>query len=101
MPSTQSQWRIRSIWLREISFNGRLARERGQEIRYVTDRAVFALEPDGVCLIEVAPGIDVRRDVLDQMGFAPRVAEQVRTMDARVYATGAMGLAADFAASLA
>jgi propionate CoA-transferase len=84
--------------VKEISFNGRLARERHQEIRYVTDRAVFALEPDGVCLIEVAPGIDVRRDVLDQMGFAPRVAEQLRTMDARIYATGPMGLAAQFSA---
>src|SRR5215470_7442284 len=84
--------------VKEISFNGRLARERRQEIRYVTDRAVFALEAEGVCLIEVAPGIDVRKDVLDQMGFAPRVAEQVRTMDARIYATGPMGLASDFAA---
>ncbi len=84
--------------VKEISFNGKLARERRQEIRYVTDRAVFALEPDGVCLIEVAPGIDVRRDVLDQMGFAPRVAEQVRTMDSRIYATGPMGLSADFMA---
>jgi propionate CoA-transferase len=82
--------------VREISFSGTLARERGQEIRYVTDRAVFALEPDGVCLIEVAPGIDVRRDVLDQVGFQPRVAEQLRTTDPRVYASGAMGLAADF-----
>ena len=51
---------------------------------------------DGLVLTEVAPGIDVERDVLGQMGFRPRVAEQLATMDARLYATGAMGLATDF-----
>ena len=84
--------------VREISFSGRLARERGQQVRYVTDRAVFALEDDGLVLIEVAPGIDVERDVLGQMGFRPRVADPLPTMDPRLYATGPMGLAADFGA---
>ena len=64
--------------VREISFNGRLARERGQQVRYITERAVFALEEDGLVLIEVAPGIDVERDVLGQMGFRPRVADDLR-----------------------
>ena len=82
--------------VREISFNGKLARERGQQVRYVTERAVFALEDDGLVLGEVAPGIDVERDVLGRMGFRPRVAEGLRTTDPRVYATGPMGLAADF-----
>ncbi|MEA2613542.1 MAG: propionate CoA-transferase, partial [Chloroflexota bacterium] len=82
--------------VREISFNGTLARERGQQVRYITERAVFALEEDGLVLTEVAPGIDVDRDVLGQMGFRPRVAEGLRTMDPRLYATGPMGLAADF-----
>ena len=67
--------------VREISFNGRLARERGQQVRYITERAVFALEADGLVLIEVAPGIDVERDVLGQMGFRPRVADDLRPMD--------------------
>jgi len=57
---------------------------------------VFALEDDGLVLIEVAPGIDVEREVLGRMGFRPRVAHEVRTMDRRLYATGPMGLAADF-----
>jgi propionate CoA-transferase len=83
--------------VREISFNGTIARERGQRVRYVTDRAVFALEDDGLVLVEVAPGIDVERDVLGQMGFRPRVAENLAVTDRRVYADGAMGLAADFA----
>ena len=85
--------------VRQISFNGQLARERGQQVRYVTDRAVFALADDGLVLIEVAPGIDVERDVLGQMGFRPRVADDLATMDRRLYATGPMGLAADFAAA--
>jgi propionate CoA-transferase len=85
--------------VREISFSGRLARERGQQVRYITDRAVFALEPDGLVLIEVAPGVDVERDVLARVGFRPRVAADLRTTDPRVYAAGPMGLAADFAAA--
>jgi propionate CoA-transferase len=77
--------------VREVTFSGKLARERGQQVRYITDRAVFALDDDGVVLTEVAPGIDVERDVLSRMGFRPRVAEQLRTIDARVYAAGPMG----------
>ena len=62
----------------------------------MTDRAVFALEDDGLVLIEIAPGIDLERDVLGRMGFRPRVADDLRTTDLRVYASGPMGLARDF-----
>ena len=81
--------------VREISFNGTLARERGQQVRYITERAVFTLADDGLVLTEVAPGIDVDRDVLGQMDFRPRVAEQLATMDRRLYRHGPMGIAAD------
>jgi acyl CoA:acetate/3-ketoacid CoA transferase len=67
-------------------------------VRYITERAVFALADDGLVLTEVAEGMDVERDVLSQMGFRPRVADDLRRMDRRLYATGPMGLAADFAA---
>ena len=77
--------------VREVSFNGHLARERGQQVRYITERAVFALEDDGLVLIEVAPGIDVEREVLGQMGFRPRVADDLGTMDRRLYADGTDG----------
>jgi propionate CoA-transferase len=83
--------------VRQISFNGQLARERGQQVRYITDRAVFALEQDGLVLVEVANGIDIERDVLGQMGFRPRVADTVTEMDRRLYAQGPMGLADDLA----
>jgi propionate CoA-transferase len=85
--------------VREISFNGRLARERGQEVRYITDRAVFALAEDGLVLTELAPGIDLERDVLGRMGFRPRVADDLRTMDRRLYRQGPMGIKAELAAT--
>jgi acyl CoA:acetate/3-ketoacid CoA transferase len=65
-------------------------------VRYITERAVFTLEDNGLVLSEVAPGIDVERDVLAQMGFRPRIADDLHTMDRRLYAAGKMGLAADF-----
>ncbi len=82
--------------VREISFSARLARERGQQVRYITDRAVFALANEGLVLTEVAPGIDVECDVLGRMGFRPKVADDLRRTDLRVYADGPMGLAKDF-----
>jgi propionate CoA-transferase len=83
--------------VREVSFSGRMARERGQQVRFITERAVFALTDDGVTLIEVAEGVDPKRDVLDRMGFAPRVAEPLGRIDPRVYAPATMGLAEDYA----
>ncbi len=62
-----------------------------REVLYVTERAVFRLANGGLELIEVAPGIDLERDVLGQMDFAPAVADQLRTMDARLFRDGFMG----------
>jgi propionate CoA-transferase len=55
----------------QVSFAGHLARDAQRDVLFVTERAVFRLQPDGVELIEVAPGIDLQRDILDQMEFLP------------------------------
>lgn len=59
--------------LRHVCFHGPSALARGQEVLYVTERAVFRLTTDGLLLCEVGEGIDVRRDVLDRMEFSPRI----------------------------
>jgi propionate CoA-transferase len=60
--------------------------ERGQTALIVTERAVFRIEPEGLVLVEVARGIDVRRDVLDQMAFPPcRIADPLPAMDAALF----------------
>jgi propionate CoA-transferase len=58
---------------------------RGQQARIITERAVFDLTPEGMVLVEVAPGIDVRRDVLDRIGFPVRCSEELTTMDADLF----------------
>jgi propionate CoA-transferase len=74
------------------TFSGSYAAKRGQTVLYITERCVFDLTPDGMRLLEVAPGIDVQRDVLSQMDFKPTVAEPLRLMDPRVFRPEAMGL---------
>ena len=56
----------------------------GQVVLYVTERAVFRLSPEGVELLEVAPGIDIERDVVAHMAFPP-IMRDVQLMDAGVF----------------
>ncbi|WP_077001474.1 acyl CoA:acetate/3-ketoacid CoA transferase [Variovorax sp. KK3] len=71
----QQHGRIRKLVraVSHVTFSGQQALRRGQRVLYVTERATFELTPDGVELIELAPGIDLQRDVLSQMDFAPVV----------------------------
>ncbi|QIE29346.1 Caffeate CoA-transferase (plasmid) [Caballeronia sp. SBC1] len=76
----------------QITFNGSLAAERGQSVLYVTERCVFRRVPEGLELTEIAPGIDIDRDILAHMDFAP-IARNVRLMDPRIFLPQIMGLA--------
>jgi len=58
-----------------ITFSGAFAMGRGQEVLFITERAVFRLEQDGLRLIEVAPGVDIEKDILEQMHFKPMVGD--------------------------
>lgn len=71
----------------QITYSGQQALKQGHEAIYVTERAVFQLTPAGVMLTEVAPGLDVRRDVLDCMGFMPIIAPDLAIMPATLFQT--------------
>ncbi len=76
----------------QITFSGDLARERGQPVLYVTERCVFEMTPEGLTLTEVAPGIDIERDILPHMDFVPMM-HSVKTMDLRIFSERPMGIA--------
>ena len=79
--------------LEQICYNAKMGRERGQIALFVTERAVFQVGDDGLELIEIAPGLDVERDIIERMGFRPRVARDLKTMDACIFEPGPMNLA--------
>ncbi len=74
---------VRSV--EQITFSGEYASEAGQKVLYITERAVFQLTPEGLELIEVAPGIDIEKDILANMDFTP-VVRAPRLMDAAIFA---------------
>jgi propionate CoA-transferase len=76
----------------QITFNGRLAREKGQPVVYVTERGVFHLGREGIVLREIAPGLDLQEHLLSQIGFQVRVADDLKEMDPMIFRLGTMGL---------
>lgn len=69
----------------QITFSGPIARELGREVVYVTERAVFELGPEGLVVVEVAPGVDLQSDVLDRLPFAVSVSPDLGTIPLRCY----------------
>ena len=78
-----------------VTFSGAYATARGQHVLYVTERCVFALRPNGLELTEVAPGIDIERDILALMDFTPSIPRDPALMDARIFREGVMDLRND------
>ena len=75
----------------QVTFSAEYARESGQQVMYITERAVFKLTDEGVELTEIAPGYDLQKDILDQMDFIP-IMHDVKTMDPRIFKDEPMGL---------
>jgi propionate CoA-transferase len=78
--------------VQHLTFNGKHAQKQNMSVRYITERCVFELMHDGLELIEIAPGIDLERDVLSHMAFRPRISSDLLTMDARIFKPEPMGL---------
>ena len=78
--------------VQQITFSADYARKTGQEVLYITERAVFRLVEDGIMLTEIAPGVDLQKDILDKMHFKPLVAKDLKIMDLRLFREEKMGL---------
>jgi propionate CoA-transferase len=77
------------------TFSGEYATSRDQPVIFVTERCVFRLTPGGLELVEIAPGVDLHRDILAKMDFLPLVSPRLSLMDARIFADCPMGLRDD------
>ncbi|MGB0467212.1 MAG: acyl CoA:acetate/3-ketoacid CoA transferase [Pontibacterium sp.] len=78
--------------VQQITFNGEAAIRRGQRVLFITERAVFRLTERGLKLIEIAPGVDLQRHILDQMDFEPIIDDDLDMMDPRLFHDGPMNL---------
>lgn len=76
----------------QITFSGEYAAQIGQPVIYITERAVFKLAKDGLILTEIAPGVDLEKDILRQMDFQPIIAEDLQEMDYKIFSDGLIGL---------
>jgi propionate CoA-transferase len=77
------------------TFSADYAAAGGQPVLYVTERCVFQLTPDGLELIEIAPGVDLEKHILAHMGFEPIIRGEPKLMDARIFGAAPMGLKGD------
>ena len=77
----------------QVSFSGARAQAQGQQATYVTERCVVELRAEGLTVTELAPGMDLQRDVLDQAANRLHVADDLRPMDPALFQPGLIGLA--------
>ena len=78
--------------VQQITFSGNRAMKLKQPVMYITERAVFELKEDGLHLTEIAPGVNLEKDILAAMDFAPIVDKDLKLMDARIFEDKVMGL---------
>ena len=75
-----------------VTFSGEVAKASGKPVLYVTERCVFRLAKRGLELIEIAPGVDIERDILAKMAFRPLIPHEPELMDPRIFAAEPMNL---------
>ena len=78
-----------------VTFSGRRAQATHQQVLYITERCVITLEPEGLTVVEIAPGVDVQCDVLDQADVELRVSPRLKLMDRRLFFPEPMNLILD------
>jgi len=78
-----------------VTFSGKYANQKNQSVLYVTERCVFKLFDQGMKLIEIAPGVDLNKDILEQMDFKPIIDDSLKTMDKRIFQDELIGLKED------
>lgn len=76
----------------QITFSGEYAASIGQPVLYITERAVFSLSEEGLILEEIAPGVDLEKDILAHMDFKPLISEGLKLMDANIFRDGLVGI---------
>lgn len=79
-------------YVEQITFSGKYAQKVKQPVMYITERAVFELTAEGMVLTEIAPGVDLDRDILAMMDFKPIISPNLKTMDERIFRNELMGL---------
>jgi len=78
--------------LEQVTFSGEYARFKEQPVLFITERAVFVNAENGIMLTEIAPGVDLERDIIGKMEFRPLISESLKEMDARIFRDSKMGL---------
>jgi len=78
--------------VQQITFSADVARYNNKKVLYITERAVFNLAKEGLELIEIAPNVNIEKDILSHMEFKPIISKNIKEMDARIFKDKPMGL---------